>query len=63
MPSSRRHTVVTATSAHLRRYWNKATGSDPGLLVFDSQLTSYKILDQLTGRGINWLILRQRGKN
>ena len=44
-------------------YWNHATGSDPGLLVFDSQLTTYKILDQLTGRGINWLTLRQRGKN
>ena len=44
-------------------YWNNATGSDPGLLVFDSQLTTYKILDELTGRGINWLTLRQRGKN
>jgi hypothetical protein len=31
-------------------YWNNATGSDPGLLVFDSQLTTYKILDELTGR-------------
>jgi hypothetical protein len=40
-------------------YWNHATGSDPGLLVFDSQLTTYKILGQLTGRGINWLTLRQ----
>ena len=44
-------------------YWQQATGSDPGLLVFDSQLTTYKILDQLTGRGISWLTLRQRGKN
>jgi hypothetical protein len=44
-------------------YWNHATGSDPGLLVFDSQLTTYKILNQLTGRGIRWLTLRQRGKN
>ena len=43
-------------------YWKAATGSDPGLVVFDSQLTTYKILDQLTGRGINWLTLRQRGK-
>jgi transposase len=43
-------------------YWQQATGSDPGLLVFDSQLTTYKILDQLTGRGISWLTLRQRGK-
>ncbi len=44
-------------------YWNTATGADPGLLVFDSQLTTYKILDQLTARGITWLTLRQRGKN
>jgi len=43
-------------------YWQAATGSDPGLLVFDSQLTTYKILGQLTARGINWLTLRQRGK-
>jgi hypothetical protein len=43
-------------------YWKQATGAEPGLLVFDSQLTTYKILDQLTARGINWLTLRQRGK-
>ena len=43
-------------------YWNDATGSDPGLLVFDSQLTTCKILGQLSGRGITWLTLRQRGK-
>jgi transposase len=43
-------------------YWNNATGSDPGLLVFDSQLTTYKILGQLSGRGIRWLTLRQRGQ-
>jgi transposase len=43
-------------------YWKAATGSDPGLLVFGSQLTTYKILGELTARGINWLTLRQRGK-
>jgi hypothetical protein len=43
-------------------YWQQATGNDPGLLVFDSQLTTYKILDELSGRGIRWLTLRQRGK-
>ena len=43
-------------------YRNNATGSDPGLLVFDSQLTTCKILGQLSGRGIRWLTLRQRGK-
>jgi transposase len=42
-------------------YWNAATGAEPGLLVFDSQLTTYQILDQLTGRGIRWLTLRKRG--
>jgi hypothetical protein len=36
-------------------YWQQATGADPGLLVFGSQLTTYKILDQLSGRGIRWL--------
>jgi hypothetical protein len=43
-------------------YWNNVTGSDAGLLVFDSQLTTYKIVDQLSGRRIRWLTLRQRGK-
>ena len=43
-------------------YWQHATGTDPGLLVFDSQLTTYKILGELSGRGITWLTLRQRGK-
>ena len=43
-------------------YWQQATGSDPGLLVFDSQLTTYKILAELSARGITWLTLRQRGK-
>jgi len=44
-------------------YWKAATGADPGLLVFDSQLTTYKILDQLTARGVSWLTLRQRGRS
>ncbi len=43
-------------------YWNNATGQDPALLVFDSQLTTYKILDELSARRITWLTLRQRGK-
>ncbi len=42
-------------------YWHAATGDDPGLLVFDSQLTTYTVLDDLTARGIRWLTLRQRG--
>jgi transposase len=43
-------------------YWQQATGTDPGLLVFDSQLTTYTVLEELGGRGIRWLTLRQRGK-
>ena len=43
-------------------YWQHATGEDPGLLVFDSQLTTYTVLNELTGRGIGWLTLRKRGK-
>ena len=42
-------------------YWQKVAGSDPGLLVFDSKLTTYNVLDELTARGIRWLTLRERG--
>jgi transposase len=42
-------------------YWQNVAGSDPGLLVFDSKLTTYNILDELTARGISWLTLRERG--
>jgi hypothetical protein len=42
-------------------YWHQIAGTDPGLLVFDSKLTTYKILDELTARGIPWLTLRERG--
>jgi len=42
-------------------YWQNITGSDPGLLVFDSKLTTYKVLSELTARGIRWLTLRERG--
>ena len=42
-------------------YWQKTAGSDPGLLVFDSKLTTYSVLDELTARGISWLTLRERG--
>ena len=43
-------------------YWQQATGSDPGLLEPDSQLTTYKVLEELSARGITWLTPRQRGK-
>src|SRR5487761_1350259 len=43
-------------------YWQRVSGRDPGLLVFDSQLTNYATLDELCGRAIAFLTLRQRGK-
>jgi transposase len=43
-------------------YWSRVSGKDPGLLCFDSQLTNYKMLDELCARGITFLTLRQRGK-
>ena len=42
-------------------YWQNVSGHDPGLLVFDSKLTTYKVLSELTERGIRWLTLRERG--
>jgi hypothetical protein len=42
-------------------YWQNVAGQDPGLLVFDSKLTTYKVLSELTERGIRWLTLRERG--
>lgn len=42
-------------------YWQNLAGEDPGLLVFDSKLTTYKILSELSERGIRWLTLRERG--
>ena len=43
-------------------YWNRVSGKNPGLLCFDSQLTTYATLDELCARGITFLTLRQRGK-
>src|SRR5438309_372713 len=43
-------------------HWKTTVGVDPGLLVFDSRLTTYAVLDELSARGIDWLTLRQRGK-
>jgi transposase len=44
-------------------YWSRVSGRDPGLLCFDSQLTTYAMLEELCARGITFLTLRQRGKN
>ncbi|MBI3256342.1 MAG: hypothetical protein HYZ59_00990 [Actinobacteria bacterium] len=38
-------------------YWSRVAGSDPGLLVFDSKLTTYPVLDELAARGITFLTL------
>ena len=43
-------------------HWKATTGAEPGLLVFDSKLTTYAVLEELSARGIDWLTLRQRGK-
>lgn len=43
-------------------YWSRIAGKDPGLLCFDSQLTTYAVLDELASRSITFLTLRQRGK-
>jgi hypothetical protein len=42
-------------------YWQQLAGEDPGLLVFDSKLTTYRVLSELSARGIRWLTLRERG--
>jgi len=42
-------------------YWARVAGADPGLLVFDSKLTTYPMLDELAARAITFLTLRQRG--
>ena len=43
-------------------YWKQCTGSNPGLLVFDSQVTTYAVLNELAARGVRWLCVRQRGQ-
>jgi hypothetical protein len=43
------------------QYWREATGGDPGLLVFDSQLTNHTVLNELSELGLTWLTLRKRG--
>jgi len=44
-------------------YWRATTGAEVGLLVFDSQLTNYAVLNELTERGLTWLTLRKRGQS
>jgi len=42
-------------------FWQDNTGALPPHLVFDSQLTTYPVLDQLDKRGILFITLRRRG--
>jgi hypothetical protein len=42
-------------------HWRQVTGTDPSLLVFDSQLTNYDVLNQLSALDLTWLTLRKRG--
>ena len=59
--------ITKAEQAHevvaFAEYWRRVSGADPGLLCFDSQLTTYAMLEELCARGITFLTLRQRGKN
>jgi hypothetical protein len=42
-------------------YWREQRGSLPPHLVFDSQLTTYPVLDRLDQQGILFITLRRRG--
>jgi transposase len=42
-------------------FWQQLTGKLPPQLVFDSRLTTQKVLDQLDKKGINFITLRRRG--
>jgi len=43
-------------------YWSRVAGTNPGLLVFDSKVTTYHHLEELAARGITFLTLRTRGQ-
>jgi transposase len=46
---------------HFVDFWQDTTGALPPHLVFDSQLTTYAVLDRLDKRGIRFITLRRRG--
>ena len=48
--------------ARFCEFWHERTGQRPGLLVFDSQLTTHAELAALDGQGIGFITLRRRGK-
>jgi len=41
-------------------HWREVSGHDPGLLVFDSRLTTQEMLAALDARGVRFLTLRMR---
>ena len=41
-------------------HWKHLNGSDPGLLIFDSKLTTQAVLAELDDRGIGFITLRAR---
>lgn len=41
-------------------YWKALSGHDPGLLIFDSKVTTQAHLGELTARGIRFITLRPR---
>ena len=43
-------------------YWKQRTGSYPEELIFDSQLTTYANLSELSARGIHFITLRRRSQ-
>jgi hypothetical protein len=43
-------------------YWKERTGHWPSELVFDSKLTTYRKLNELNHRGIDFITLRRRSK-
>jgi len=44
-------------------FWQTTTGQQPGLLVFDSTLTTHAQLAELDEQGIGFITLRRRGGN
>jgi len=44
-------------------FWENTTGQKPGLLVFDSTLTTHAELAELDEQGIGFITLRRRGGN
>lgn len=46
---------------HFVRFWETLTGMRPQWLYFDSKMTTYAVLDQLTKLGISFVTIRRRG--